>query len=208
MSILIVSSSYTQTTSVSVNIPVDRLVLLVATTTNSAPTFDGVSLTSSNSVTANYYWWRYINPPTGTNTLAAVSNTIINYFVLDNVDQVTPISTQININSTTLNANGTVYNVQGDNSTPLPTWFGVANLDYPGGILLTATSVTGGSILSNTYSTVNAATLTIPSVSTTSSAYNINYNTNGSGIFASPAPSWVFLNESEILREIPQMIII
>jgi len=209
MSITIVSSSYTQTsTSVSVSVPMDRLVLIVATSTNSAPTFNSVSLTASNSTTSDYYWWRMVDPPIGTYSLAANSNTILAYFLLDNVNQTTPLSTQMTINSTTLNANGTVYNVQGDNSTPRPTWFGVASITYPGGVPISATSVTGGSILANTYSTFNVASFTIPGVNTTSSAYTINYNTTGVGAFACPSPSWIFLNEEQITREIPQMIII
>lgn len=208
MAITILSSSYTQTsTSVSVAIPFDRTTLAVSTSTNSAPTFNGVALTAGTSYNNNstYYWWYYTDPPVGSYSLAAVSNTILNYFVLDNVDLSTPLSTQITVNSATFNANGTVYDLIGDSSTPFPTWFGVANLDYPGGGPLTATSVSGGSVLSNTYSIENAATLVVPSLNT--SATTLNYNTNGSGIFASPAPSWIFLNNTDIDRFTSQVMI-
>lgn len=211
MAIITLSSSYTQTnTSTNVTIPFDRTVLIVATDTNSAPTFNSISLTASTSYAADYYWWRLVNPPIGVYSLAAVGNNIINYFVLDNVDQTTPLSTQININSTTLNYNGTVYNVTGDGSSPNPTWFGVVNLDYPGGPVMSALSMTYGSILSNSYSLVNAATLTCPGISTSLSSATLNYFTNRStpGAFAAPSPAWIFLNNTDIIRGIPQMIII
>lgn len=210
MSITKISSSYTQTTtSVSVTIPYDRTTLIVSTTTNSAPTFDGVSLTAGTSYNNNsaFYWWYYTNPPVGTYSLAANTNTILSYFVLDNVDLVSPLSTQISIPAATFNANGTNYTTNGDLSTPYPTFFGVADLTYPGGVPISAVSITSGSILNTTTSPERVCTLEIPNLPTFSSSA-LYYVTTGSGPFACPSPAWIFLNTEDIVREVPQMIII
>lgn len=209
MAITILSSSYTQTTtSVSVAIPFDRTTLIVATTTNSAPTFDSVSLTAGTSYNSNstFYWWYYTDPPSGTYSLAANTNTILNYFVLDNVDLITPISTQTSISGATFNANGTNYSTVGDTSTPYPTFFGVASLVYPGPINIDAVSITAGSILNTTTSPERVCTLTIPGLPTytTSALY---YVTTGSGAFACPSPSFIFLNNTDIVRFSSQIMI-
>lgn len=211
MAITTISASYTQTTtSVNVTIPFDRTTLIVATDTNNAPTFDGVSLTAGTSYKDNstFYWWYYTNPPVGTYSLAANTNTILNSFVLDNVDLVTPLSTQISIGGATFNANGTNYNpTYGDLSTPYPTFFGVASLIYPGPVNINAISITSGSILNTTTSPVRVCTLEIPSLPTYSTSA-VYYVTTGSGPFSCPSPSFIFLNNTDIVRFESQLIII
>lgn len=209
MAITIISASYTQTTtSVNVTIPFDRTTLIVSTSDNNAPTFDGVSLTAGTSYNSNstFYWWYYTNPPVGTYSLAANTNTILNNFVLDNVDLVTPLSTQISIPTATFNANGTNYTTSGDLSTPYPTFFGVASLIYPGPVNISATSITAGSILNTTTSPVRVCTLEIPALPTYSSSA-LYYVTTGSGPFACPSPSFIFLNNTDINRFSSQVMI-
>lgn len=210
MAITIISASYTQTTtSVNVTIPFDRTTLIVSTSDNNAPTFDGVSLTAGTSYKENstFYWWYYTDPPVGTYSLAANTNTILNNFVLDNVDLTTPLSTQISIGVATFNANGTNYNpTYGDLTTPYPTWFGVASLIYPGPVNIDAVSITGGSILNTTTSPERVCTLEIPNLPTYSSSA-VFYVTTGSGAFSCPSPSFIFLNNTDINRFTSQVMI-
>lgn len=211
MAINILTSDYTQTSSSqSVTIPGGHNVaLIVSVTTNSAPTFDGVAMDDANSYAgSNYYWFIAAGLTSGTYTLAPTGgNTVLNYYILNNVDPVTPLSTQITIPSATFNANSAVYTLNGDETTPLPTWFGVTDLTYTGGIPISATSITDGSILNTVTSPIRIAFLRIPSI-TTANSYTITYSNTGSGAFAAPYPTWVFLNEIPPPPALVQMIII
>lgn len=211
MAINILSSSYSQTSSSqSVTIPNDRNVaLVVSVSANNAPTFNGSTMTASTGYNGNasYYWFIAVGLSAGTYTLAPNGgSTIFNYFVVNNVDPVTPQSTQISVSSATFNANNTVYSLNGDGTTPLPTWFGVADLTYTGGIPITATSITAGTVLNNVTSPTRIAFVEIPSINT-ANPYSVTYSTTGSGVFAGPSPAWVFLNEKTPPPSTVQMII-
>lgn len=212
MAINTLVSNYTQTSSSqSVNIPnAHNPALLVSVDGNFAPTFNGVSLSSATSYNgnANFFWFIMANPSLGSFTLAPTGgSTILNYFIVDNVDPVTPLSTQISVPAATFNAYNTVYLLSGDGSTLKPTWFGVAYLIYPGGSPIDALSITGGTILNQVGSPTRVAFMKIPSIST-ANPYSVTYSTTGSGAFSCPSPAWVFLKEILPPPAVVQMIII